>query len=192
MSPPSSRRCASGKLMTSARIPMRERSAMASRRTARDERRRRATSTRPRPARTFCRPGCDRTDSLKKNLFGDACLCEQPREECDPSSVGGRRQPVRAHKQQGHGQQEHRDAARDDQALRTRPAKAKMSDGRAALPAQQKPLGRRRCGHDQRANQNPGLPAIAAEDRRRRVKEAEDQEQSQHQSKPVGWPLDAG
>ena len=35
----------------------------------------------------------------------------------------------------------------------------------------------------------PLLPAIAPEDRRRSVKEAEDEEQAHHQPKPVGSPL---
>jgi hypothetical protein len=46
-------------------------------------------------------------------------------------------------------QQEDRNAARDDNALCTRPSKAKVSDRRAALLAQQKPVGRRSRGDDQ-------------------------------------------
>ena len=120
-----------------------------------------------------------------------ACA-NRPGRSRDPPRVKGRRQPSRPHEQKGHHQQEERDAARDDNALCTRPSKAKLSDRRAALPTQQKPLGR--CGRcdDQRANENPPLPAIAPEDRRRPMKEAEDQEQAQHQTKPVGSPLNPG
>ena len=128
----------------------------------------------------------------KEHFFGDACLREQARQKRDPPRVKGRRQPSRPHEQQGHHQQEERDAARDDNALCTRPSKAKLSDRRAALPPQQKPLGRRSRGDDQRANENAALPAIAPEDRRRPMKEAEDQEQAQYQTKPVGSPLNPG
>ena len=38
----------------------------------------------------------------------------------------------------------------------------------------------------------PRLPAIAAKDRRRPMKEAEDEEQAHHQPKPVGSRLNLG
>ena len=64
-----------------------------------------------------------------------------------------------------------------------------MSDRGPALLAQQKPLGRRCCCDNQRADENPALPAIAAKDRRRHMKEAEDEKEAHHQPKPVGSRL---
>ena len=101
--------------------------------------------------------------------------------------VKGRRQPPRPHEQHAHYQQDDCDAERHDNPLGAWPSKAKLT--RPAPPRQQKPIGR--CGRcdDHQANENPALAAIAPEDGCRPMKEAEDQEQPQHQTKPVGPPF---
>jgi hypothetical protein len=119
------------------------------------------------------------------------CANRPGRSEIHPRVKGGCH-PSRPHEQKAHHQQEECGAARDDNALSARPSKAQLSDRRPVLRTQQKPLRRRGRGHDQGANENPPLPAIAPEDRRRAMKEAEEQEQAQHQTKPVGSPLNPG
>ncbi len=67
-----------------------------------------------------------------------------------------------------------------------------MLDRRPALATEHQPVSRGSGSHDQYADENPPLSAIALEDRRRPMKEAEDQEQAHYQTKPVGSPVNPG
>ena len=128
----------------------------------------------------------------KQHLFGNARLREHARQKRDPPGVKRRRHPSRPHEQKAQHEQDKRDAAGNNNALRTRPSKAKSANGRPESRAQQNPLDCSSRDHDQRANDDALLPAIAPEHRRRAMKEAEDQEQAQYQTKPVGSPFNPG